>query len=169
MATLQNFDAEIAKTKQVVEEMRTKIDQSGSLLDRFAQADQKIGSAEFDIENARIDDVIKQQKVMEANIADLIIGLEDATNVFGAEFENMKSFSGWETFVGQGLEAKFSLTELEAAGVAGAAGSGGAVEGRRRTTDDSPFRQRGRQRRMFRLPLELSALAGCGLPRSAAL
>ena len=44
--------------------------------------------------------MIKQQKVMESNIADLIIGLEDATNMFGTEFENMKSFTGWETFVG---------------------------------------------------------------------
>ena len=96
MATLQNFDAEIAKTKQVVEEMRSKIEQSGTLLDKFAKSDQKIGASDFDIENARIEDVLKQQKVMEGNIADLIIGLEDATNVFGAEFENMKSFTGWE-------------------------------------------------------------------------
>ena len=100
MATLQNFDAEIAKTKQVVEEMRSKIEQSGNVLETIAQTDKKIGSADFDIENARIEDVIKQQKVMEGNIADLIIGLEDATNLFGAEFENMKSFTGWETFVG---------------------------------------------------------------------
>jgi hypothetical protein len=100
MATLQNFDAEIAKTKQVVEEMRTKIEQSGTLLDTLAKAETTIGDANFDIENARIDDVIKQQKTMEGNIADLIIGLEDATNVFGTEFESMKSYSGWENFVG---------------------------------------------------------------------
>ena len=100
MATLQNFDAEIAKTRKVVEEMRSKIDQSATVLDKFAQTDQKIGSAEFDIENARIADVLKQQKVMEGNIADLIIGLEDATNVFGTEFESMKSFTGWESFIG---------------------------------------------------------------------
>lgn len=100
MATLQNFDAEIEKTQQAVEQMRSKIEQSGTLLDKLAKADEKIGSAEFDIENARIEDVLKQQKVMEANIADLIIGLEDATNVFGAEFESMKNFTGWETFVG---------------------------------------------------------------------
>ncbi|TIU25502.1 MAG: hypothetical protein E5W38_28960, partial [Mesorhizobium sp.] len=93
MATLQNFDAEIAKTKQVVEDMRTKIEQSGTVLDTLAQADKKIGDANFDIENARIEDVLKQQKVMEGNIADLIIGLEDATNVFGAEFESMKSYT----------------------------------------------------------------------------
>ena len=30
----------------------------------------------------------------------LIIGLEDATNVFGSEFESMKSFSSWEKFIG---------------------------------------------------------------------
>src|SRR6187200_3145957 len=52
MATLQNFDAEIAKTKQVVEEMRSKIEQSGTVLDTIAHTDQKIGAADFDIENA---------------------------------------------------------------------------------------------------------------------
>ncbi|MDI6027208.1 hypothetical protein QBK99_13505 [Corticibacterium sp. UT-5YL-CI-8] len=100
MATLQNFDAEIAKTKQAVEQMRSKIEQSSTVLDKLAQSDAKIGAAEFDIENARITDVLNQQKVMEANIADLIIGLEDATNVFGTEFESMKNYSGWESFVG---------------------------------------------------------------------
>lgn len=100
MATLQNFDAEIAKTRKTVEDMRSKIEQSGIVLDKIAQTDKKIGEVDFDIENARIDDVIKQQKTMEANIADLIIGLEDATNVFGSEFESMKSYTGWETFVG---------------------------------------------------------------------
>lgn len=100
MATLQNFDAEIARTKRVVEDMRSKIEQSGVVLETFAQADAKIGAAEFDIENARIQDVLNQQKVMEGNIADLIIGLEDATNVFGSEFESMKSYTAWESFVG---------------------------------------------------------------------
>lgn len=100
MATLQNFDAEIAKTKQAVDEMRSKIEQSGTILDQLAKADKKIGDVNFDIENARIEDVLKQQKTMEANIADLIIGLEDATNVFGTEFESMKSYSAWESFIG---------------------------------------------------------------------
>ena len=100
MATLQNFDAEIEKTRSVVNQMRSKMEQSGVVLDQFAKADTKLGDVNFDIENARISDVINQQKVMEANIADLIIGLEDATNVFGAEFESMKSFSGMEKFIG---------------------------------------------------------------------
>jgi hypothetical protein len=100
MASLQSFDAEIEKTRQIVGDVRAKMDKSGALLDQFAQADKKIGDVNFDIENARIQDVINQQKVMEGNIADLIIGLEDATNVFGAEFESMKSYSGIEKFIG---------------------------------------------------------------------
>ncbi|EKF17443.1 hypothetical protein [Nitratireductor pacificus] len=100
MATLQNFDREIARTREVVDDMRSKIEQSGTVLDKLARTDEKIGQAEFDIENARISDVLSQQKVMETNIADLIIGLEDATNVFGSEFESMKSYTGWEKFIG---------------------------------------------------------------------
>ena len=100
MATLQAFDAEIEKTRTIVNDMRGKLDASTGVLDQFAKADAKIGDVNFDIENARIQDVINQQKVMEGNIADLIIGLEDATNVFGTEFESMKSQTGWEKFIG---------------------------------------------------------------------
>ena len=99
MATLQNFDAEIEKTRATVEEMKEKLDHSSEVLDEFAKAE-TIGQTDFDIENARIQDILTQQKVMEGNIADLIIGLEDATNIFGSEFESMKSYSGWEKFVG---------------------------------------------------------------------
>ncbi len=100
MATLQNFDAEIARTRETVEQMRSKLEQTGIVLEQFAKADTKIGDTNFDIENARLQDVLSQQKVMEANIADLIIGLEDATNVFGSEFESMKSYTGYEKFIG---------------------------------------------------------------------
>ena len=100
MASIASLDSEIEKTRSQVEEMRSKIDKSSKVLDEFAKADTKIGDADFDIENARIDDVLKQQKVMEGNIADLIIGLEDATNVFGSEFESMKSYSAYEKFIG---------------------------------------------------------------------
>ena len=92
MASLAKFDAEIKSTRQKMEEMKTKLEQSGVILDKFADTE-TIGQIDFDIENARIDDVLSQQKVMEGNIADLIIGLEDATNIFGAEFESMKSYS----------------------------------------------------------------------------
>ncbi|MGI9367090.1 MAG: hypothetical protein ACR2O8_18065 [Rhizobiaceae bacterium] len=99
MSDMSKFDQEIEKTRSTVEEMRGKIEQSGVLLEEMAEA-KSIGDADFDIENARIEDVLRQQKVMEGNIADLIIGLEDATNVFGTEFESMKSYTAWESFVG---------------------------------------------------------------------
>ena len=99
MANLNKFDSEIEKTRQTVEEMRKKLEQSGVVLEKLAKAE-TIGQVDFDVENARIEDVLKQQKVMEGNIADLIIGLEDATNVFGTEFESMKSYSTWEKLVG---------------------------------------------------------------------
>lgn len=100
MAALQSFDREIEKTRGIVSDMKTKLEQSGQVLDQFAKADTKLGDANFDIENARIQDVLHQQKTMEANIADLIIGLEDATNVFGSEFESMKTYTGYEKFIG---------------------------------------------------------------------
>lgn len=99
MASMQKFDAEIEKTRQTVEKMNDKLKQSGIVLEEFAKSE-TIGQSDFDIENARINDILAQQKVMESNIADLIIGLEDATNVFGTEFESMKSYTGWEKFVG---------------------------------------------------------------------
>ena len=99
MAGMTKFDQEIAKTKETVEQMRGRLKESEVLIEKVAKAE-TIGDADFDIENARINDVIQQQKVMEGNIADLIIGLEDATNVFGSEFESMKSNTTWESIVG---------------------------------------------------------------------
>ena len=99
MANIKALDAEIKKTRAVVNDMRSKIEVSGEVLEKLSDADAKLGDPQFDIENARIQDVLRQQRMMETNIADLIIGLEDATNVFGAEFESMKGFSGMESFV----------------------------------------------------------------------
>ena len=112
MATLTNFDSEIEKTRATIDEMRAKLEQSGVVLDKLAKAE-TIGEANFDIENARIEDVLRQQKVMEGNIADLIIGLEDATNVFGAEFESMKSYSATEKFIGIFSKARMQRMRSE--------------------------------------------------------
>ena len=99
MANMTKFDREIEQTRETVEQMRDRLKDSQIAIEQMAKAE-TIGEADFDIENARIQDVLKQQKVMEGNIADLIIGLEDATNVFGDEFESMKSYTAWEKVVG---------------------------------------------------------------------
>jgi len=99
MLQTQKLDAEISKTKTMVEEMRSKIEAGEKALGKIAESE-SLGELQFDIENARIQDVLNQQKLMEGNIADLIIGLEDVTEGFGMEFQNMKKFSFSETLVG---------------------------------------------------------------------
>lgn len=106
MADIKALDAEIEKTRSVVNDMRSKIEASGVVLEKLSEADAELGDPQFDIENARIQDVLRQQRMMETNIADLIIGLEDATNVFGSEFESMKGFSGMESFVAMFSKAR---------------------------------------------------------------
>ncbi len=99
MIETKKLDAEIEKTRGMIYEMRDKIHKSSDIMERIKDGT-KVGDLDFDIENARIEDVLKQQKVMEANIADLIIGLEDVTNSFGAEFKDMQEFSFSEKLVG---------------------------------------------------------------------
>ena len=98
-ALTQSFDEEIAKTRQAIEEMRTKMSASEQVLQEIAESE-TIGEVDFDIESARIEDVLSQQKVMETNIADLIVSLEDVTDSFGSQFEEMKSFTFMENLVG---------------------------------------------------------------------
>ncbi len=108
MLETKTFDAEIEKTKSMIEDTRAKMEQSGHILEQIAETE-TVGELDFDIENARIEDVLRQQKVMEGNIADLIIGLEDVTNSFGDEFKNMQEFSLSEKLVGM-----FSRTKAKA-------------------------------------------------------
>ena len=42
MSDLQKFDAEIEKTRQTVEEMRTKLDQSGVLLENLERMEKSL-------------------------------------------------------------------------------------------------------------------------------
>lgn len=95
----KSFEQEIEKTRAAVEEMRTKVGASEAVLEQIASSE-TLGDVDFDIENARIQDVLQQQKVMETNIADLIVSLEDVTDSFGSEFEAMKSFTFTESLVG---------------------------------------------------------------------
>jgi len=112
MSAMADLDVEIEKTRVTVEDMKTKLDQSSVVLEEFAKSE-TIGQTDFDIENARIQDILKQQNVMEGNIAELIIGLEDATNIFGTEFESMKSYSGWEKFIGVFSKQKMQQMRTE--------------------------------------------------------
>lgn len=99
MTDTQKFDQEIKKTEAMIKEVTAKVEASEKVLEQVAKTDQ-LGELNFDIENARIEDVLAQQKMMEGNIADLIIGLEDVTNSFGTEFKNMQDYTMSEKLVG---------------------------------------------------------------------
>ena len=95
----KSFEQEIEKTQAAVADMQAKVGASEAILEKIAESE-TLGDVDFDIENARIQDVLQQQKIMETNIADLIVSLEDVTNSFGSEFEAMKSFSFTENLIG---------------------------------------------------------------------
>jgi hypothetical protein len=99
-ASLQKFDAQIERAQTQVSDVRSKIEKTSTVLSKLAQGDIKIGDPNFDIENANLQDVIKQGQVMEANIADLILSLEDVTNTFGSEFNQMQTLTGVEKMIG---------------------------------------------------------------------
>ena len=55
----------------------------------------------------------KQTDLMNANIAELIMGLDDVTAGFSKEFDEMRSKTGMESFIGIFSSAK---AEFDAAG-----------------------------------------------------
>lgn len=94
------FDSMIQATQQRVAESQDKI---AALSSRIESARARAGvdaEAAIDIENATLDDVHAHTDVMNANIAELIMGLDDVTAAFSKDFDDMRSKTGWESFVG---------------------------------------------------------------------
>ena len=95
---MSSFESQIEQSKKEVAEAQSKI---ADISSRIETARAKIGSgAEIDIENATLDEVHAHSDAMNANIAELIMGLDDVTAGFSQDFDEMRSKSGWETFVG---------------------------------------------------------------------
>ncbi len=94
------LDAQIRESQAQVTEAQTRI---AELTTRIEAARSKMdagGDIEIDIENATLDDVHAHTKVMNANIAELIMGLDDVTSAFSKDFDEMRSKTGWESLVG---------------------------------------------------------------------
>ena len=97
---MANFDAQVMETQKQVAEAQAKISE---LTGRIETARGKLKSGDdiaIDIENATLDDVHAHTDVMNANIAELIMGLDDVTAAFSKDFDQMRSKTGWESFVG---------------------------------------------------------------------
>lgn len=103
---MADFDAQIRDSKEQVEQAQAKI---AELTSRIETARQKMAEGtdiSIDIENASLEDVHAHTEAMNANIAELIMGLDDVTAGFQKDFDEMRSKTGWESFVGIFSKAK---------------------------------------------------------------
>ena len=97
---MADFETQIQESQKQVAEAQEKI---SSLTSRIEAARAKMKSGDdisIDIENATLDDVHQHTELMNANIAELIMGLDDVTAGFSKEFDEMRNKTGWESFVG---------------------------------------------------------------------
>ncbi len=97
---MSDFDAQIKESQAQVAEAQGKISE---LTSRIETARTKLKTGEdiaVDIENASLEDVHAHTELMNANIAELIMGLDDVTAAFSKDFDEMRNKTGWESFVG---------------------------------------------------------------------
>ncbi|MEM6304728.1 MAG: hypothetical protein AAF744_08415 [Pseudomonadota bacterium] len=103
---MANLDAQVKESQAQVQEAQAKISELTSRIET-ARAKLKAGDdAMIDIENASLEDVHAHTDVMNANIAELIMGLDDVTAGFSRDFDEMRSKTGWESVVGIFSRAK---------------------------------------------------------------
>jgi peptidoglycan hydrolase CwlO-like protein len=81
-AQIRESQAEVAKAQARITEVTSRIEAARSKLDA--------GETGIDIETATLADVAKQTDLMNANIAELIMGLDDVTGGFSKDFDKMR-------------------------------------------------------------------------------
>ena len=95
---MADFDAQIQESQKQVAEAQARISAVTSRIETAkSQLDQGLS---IDIENATLDDVNKHTDLMNANIAELIMGLDDVTAGFSKDFDEMRSKTGIESLIG---------------------------------------------------------------------
>ncbi|MEM6896349.1 MAG: hypothetical protein AAF576_03160 [Pseudomonadota bacterium] len=97
---MSDFDTQIKASQAQVQEAQAKV---ADLTSRIEVARQKMAEGAditVDIENATLEDVHAHTDLMNANIAELIMGLDDVTAGFQSDFDELRSKTGWESFVG---------------------------------------------------------------------
>ncbi len=97
---MADFDTQIQESQAQVAEAQGKI---AELTSRIETARTKMAQGTditVDIENATLEDVHAHTELMNANIAELIMGLDDVTAGFQQDFDEMRTKTGWESFVG---------------------------------------------------------------------
>ena len=110
---MAGFETQIAESQKQVAEAQAKISEITSRIEAARgkmEAGQDIG---LDIENASLADVQAHADAMNANIAELIMGLDDVTAGFSKDFEGLRSKTGWESFVGIFAKGKSEAMRAE--------------------------------------------------------
>lgn len=90
---MSKFDTAIETAQAEVSEAQAKI---AELTSRIETARSKAAAGEditIDIENASLADAHAHADTMNANIADLIMGLDDVTSAFSKDFDAMRQKS----------------------------------------------------------------------------
>ncbi len=103
---MADFDTQIRESQEQVAQAQSKI---SDLTGRIETARQKMAQGTdiaVDIENASLEDVHAHTELMNANIAELIMGLDDVTSGFQQDFDEMRSKTGMESFIGIFSKAK---------------------------------------------------------------
>jgi len=101
---MADFETQIKASQAQVAEAQAKI---SAITSRIEAARSKLDDGiSLDVENATLEDVHKHTDLMNANIAELIMGLDDVTAGFSREFSEMRSKTGMESFIGIFSNAK---------------------------------------------------------------
>ena len=96
---MADFDAQIQQSQKNVADAQAKISAITGKIEA-ARAKLATGEVSIDIETATLADVHQHTDLMNANIAELIMGLDDVTAGFSKDFEEMRSKTGMENFIG---------------------------------------------------------------------
>ena len=96
---MANFETQIEESQKQVATAQAKISEITGRIEQ-ARAAIEANQPAIDIENATLDDVHKHTDLMNANIAELIMGLDDVTAGFSKDFDEMRSKTGMESFIG---------------------------------------------------------------------
>ncbi len=96
---MADFDAQIRDSQEQVAKAQARITEITGRIET-ARAKLDAGETAIDIETATLEDVAKQADLMNANIAELIMGLDDVTAGFSKDFDEMRSKTGMESFIG---------------------------------------------------------------------
>ncbi len=102
---MADFETQIKESQDQVAAAQAKISEITSRIET-ARTKVEQGEATIDIENATLEDVHKHTDLMNANIAELIMGLDDVTAGFSKDFDEMRSKTGMESLIGFFSNAK---------------------------------------------------------------